>query len=54
MAAALTFLRGNGVVIPTVDSFPLHKALIAAAERRMTKAELADRFRELFGGPSAR
>lgn len=53
VAAALTFLRGNGVVIATVDSFPLHEALIAVAERRMTKAELADRFRALFGEPGA-
>ena len=50
VAAALTFLRGNGVVIANVDSLPLHDALIAVAERRMTKAELAGRFRKLFGG----
>ena len=44
------FLEGNGVPTGGVDSFPLHEALIAVAERRMTKAELAGRFRELFGG----
>ncbi len=49
VAAALTFLRGNGVPIAEVDSFSLHEALIAVAERRMTKAELAHRFRGLFG-----
>lgn len=47
--AALVFLEGNGVPTHGVDSFPLHEALIAVAERRMTKAELAGRLRELFG-----
>lgn len=53
--SALVFLEGNGVPTDGVDSFPLHEALIAVAERRMNKAELADRFRDLFGGgPVAR
>lgn len=44
------FLEGNGVPTDKVDSFPLHEALIAVAERRMDKVELAGRFRTLFGG----
>ena len=28
---------------------PLYEALVAVAERRMTRVELAERFRELFG-----
>lgn len=47
--AALTFLQINGVST-NLDTFPLHEALVAVAERRMTEAELAARFRELFGG----
>ena len=49
-AYALVFLEGNGVPTDTADSFPLHEALIAVTERRMTKAELAGCIRELFGG----
>ncbi len=47
--AALAFLQVNGVTIQK-DSMPLYDALVAVAERRMTKAELAERFRQLFGG----
>ena len=46
--AALAFLQFNGITTQR-DSMPLHDALVAVAERRMTKAELAERFRELFG-----
>ena len=55
VACALTFLRGNGVPIAEVNSFSLHEALIAVAERRINKEEVAGRFRELFGdGPGMR
>ena len=48
VACALIFLEGNGV--PTDgDAFPLYEALVAVGERRMNKAELAERFRALFG-----
>lgn len=53
VGCALVFLEGNGVPTEGVDSFPLHEALIAVAERRMDKAELAGRFRELFGGQTS-
>ncbi len=46
--AALAFLQFNGITTQR-DSMPLYEALVAVAERRMTKAELAERFRELFG-----
>lgn len=49
VVAALIFLDGNGVETGGVDSYQLHGNLAAIAERRMTKAELAGRFRELFG-----
>ncbi len=48
VAAALAFLQINGVSTDR-DAFPLYEALVAVAERRMTKAELAERFRQLFG-----
>ncbi len=48
VVAALAFLQINGVSTDR-DAFPLHEALVAVAERRMTKAELAERFRQLFG-----
>lgn len=54
VASALVFLQINGVPTENVDSFSLHEALIAVAERRMTKAELAGQFRELFDGGSSR
>ena len=46
--AALAFLQFNGVTTQR-DAMPLYEALVAVAERAMTKAELAERFRELFG-----
>ena len=47
-ACALSFLKINGVSTDN-DAFPLYEALVAVGERRMTKAELAVRFRALFG-----
>ncbi len=47
-ACALAFLELNGVLTDG-DAFPLYEALVAVGERRMTKAELAVRFRALFG-----
>ena len=47
-ACALSFLKVNGVSTDN-DAFPLYEALVAVGERRMTKAELAERFRALFG-----
>ena len=47
--AAFIFLRGNGVPIHSVNAYSLHVDLVAVAERRMTKADLAERFRQLFG-----
>lgn len=54
VASALVFLQLNDVPTEDVDSFPLHEALVAIAERRLDKAGLADRFRDLFGGPATR
>ncbi len=48
VAVALAFLHINGVSTDR-DAFPLYEALVAVGERRMTKTELAERFRELFG-----
>ena len=48
VACALVFLELNGCSTEQ-DSFPLYESLVAVAERRMTKAELAERFRQLFG-----
>lgn len=48
VAVALAFLQLNGISTET-NAFPLYDALVAVAERRMTKPELADCFRELFG-----
>lgn len=47
MAAAFTFLEGNGVTV-TKDNGLIYEALIAIAERCMAKAELAALFRDLF------
>ena len=48
VAAALAFLQINGVSTDR-EAFELYESLVAVAERRLTKAELADRFRQLFG-----
>lgn len=48
VSTALAFLQANG--IPThEETARLHEAMLAIAERRMTKADLAAVFRELFG-----
>ena len=46
VAAALTFLEGNGVVVPQATT-ELHAAMIAIAERRLSKADLASFLRRL-------
>ncbi len=52
-ATALVFLAVNGWVEDhgESDRMAIYDALIAIAERRMTKPELAALFRRLFGGP---
>jgi death-on-curing protein len=49
-ASALTFLAMNGHAVAhgTEDRTAIYDALIAIAERRMTKPELAALFRKLF------
>ena len=47
VAAALAFLQINGISTDR-DAFSLYEALVAVGERRMTKPELAARFRHLF------
>ena len=44
VAAALTFLKGNDVLL-RVDDLTIYNAMIAIAEKRMIKAELAAIFR---------
>ncbi|HWL53387.1 MAG TPA: type II toxin-antitoxin system death-on-curing family toxin [Chthoniobacteraceae bacterium] len=46
MAAALTFLELNGVTVP-VGTDRLHQAMIAIAEKRMDRGQLATVFREM-------
>ena len=49
IAAALSFLEGNGVALPaSTDRF--HEAMIAVAERRMDKTQLASLFRQVAVG----
>lgn len=50
VAAALTFLAMNGYSAfhGEDERLSIYKALIAIAERRMTKTDLADLFRRLF------
>jgi len=45
VAAALTFLKGNDVKL-RVDEVLIYNAMIAIAEKRMTKADLAAIFRD--------
>ena len=45
VAAALTFLRGNDVRL-RIDESLIYEAMIAIAEKRMTKADLAAIFRQ--------
>jgi death-on-curing protein len=47
MAAALTFLRGNGVDISAYDWTVLYDAMIGIAEKRLDKAGLAAIFRRV-------
>lgn len=51
VAAALLFLELNGVYID-FDSLPLYEAMIAIANKRMDKMDLAMLFRELCIIPS--
>ena len=46
IAAALVFLEGNGVVIPS-ETDRLYAAMIAIAEKRLDKLQLATLLREL-------
>ncbi len=50
LASAFTFLVLNGITV-TRDDGSIYDALIAIAERRMTKPELAALFRRLFAAP---
>ena len=47
VGAALTFLEGNGIST-TCGSQPLYEAMIAIAEKRMSRTELADLLRHLM------
>ena len=47
ISAALTFLEGNGITTITKTDV-LYEAMIAIAEKRMTKSELTQLLRELF------
>ena len=47
IGAALIFLEGNGVTTDC-DADPIYEAMIAIAERRMTRSDLAELFRKLF------
>jgi death-on-curing protein len=48
VAAALEFLGLNGISI-RVDSMPIYELMIAIAEPRATRQDLASKLRELFG-----
>jgi death-on-curing protein len=45
VAAALTFLKGNGVIL-RIDDLTIYNAMIAVAEKQMTKVDLAGLFRK--------
>ena len=49
VAAAFVFLVGNGIPVSNKHDEQVYDALIAIAERRMTKSELATLFRKLYG-----
>lgn len=49
IAAAMTFLEWNGIPTKTSTDM-LYDAMIAIAEKRMTKGELAEVLRGLFSG----
>jgi death-on-curing protein len=48
IVVALEFLELNGIAAET-NTAPLYDAMIGIAERRLTKSDLAQLFRELFG-----
>jgi death-on-curing protein len=48
VASAYVFLEGNGVQVSREHDETVYDALIAIAEKRMTKPELAALFRRLF------
>ena len=48
VAAALTFLKGNDVKL-RIDELAIYNAMIAIAEKRMTKSDLAAIFRKHTG-----
>jgi death-on-curing protein len=48
IATALEFLTINGVSI-SHDSMPIYDVMIAIAERRATRDDLANKLRQLFG-----
>lgn len=50
MAAGLIFLQGNGIAIPS-QTDRLYEAIIAIAEKRMGKIQLAELLRELAMRP---
>jgi death-on-curing protein len=50
VAAALTFLKGNDVKL-RVDEVLIYNAMIAVAEKRMTKSDLAAIFRKHANEP---
>jgi prophage maintenance system killer protein len=50
VAAALTFLKGNDVKL-RVDEVLIYNAMIAIAEKRMTKSDLAVIFRKHANEP---
>jgi death-on-curing protein len=45
VAAALTFLKGNDAIL-RIDDLAIYDAMIAIAEKRMTKVDLAELFRK--------
>jgi death on curing protein len=49
MAAALVFLRLNGITVPAVTN-ELHAAMIALAEQRMRKPDLGALLRRIASG----
>ena len=48
IAAAIAFLRSNGINT-NFDSLPLYDAMMAVAEKRLSRSELADLLRRLAG-----
>ena len=53
IASALVFLRSNGISVEAPMQ-PLYDAMIGIAEKRLDKAGLAQRFRELFSTANGR